>query len=170
MTKKIIAIISTVGVLALGGGAFAIGKAMNTPATADTEFIQKPVEGLLTELKTGKYYLENGTDSEYIEVFEDGTLQVFGLDYLKLVSDLNADWIASLNDEEYKEFVAAEQDLVDFWNSKHYYWLSEYVKSIHLDDELPEPGQLGSKSGLGLIYTDENTLIWDDDHIYKFAE
>lgn len=126
---------------------------------------------LLTEIKIGKYYLEGGTENEYIEVYDDGTLQIFGLDYLQLVIDnLNPDYLTSLTEEEYKEFVDAEQVFVDFWNSRHYYGISDYVKRIFLQDEPIEPGQIGSKSGFGIDYTDENTLIWDDEHIYKYAE
>lgn len=168
MSKKIIITAAILGTLALGGGAFVIGSTMNKPVTADEDL--KAANGILTELKVGKYYLEGGTENEYIEVFDGETLQVFGLDYFKLVSDLNADWIATLNEEQYAEFVEAEQDLVDFWNARHYYWLSEKVKSIGLSNECVEPEQLYTKSPFVLGYFDENTLEWDDDHIYKFAE
>lgn len=168
MTKKIITIASILGILALGGGAFTVGGLINTKASAGIE--SKVANGLLTELKVGKYYLEGGTENEYIEVYDDGTLQIFGLDYLQMVIDLNSDYVAGLNKTEYQNFVDDEQDLVDFWNSRHYYGVSDYVKRIFLQDEVPEPGQLGSKSGFGLGYTDENTLTWDDEHIYKFAE
>ncbi len=168
MTKKIIATASILGILALGGGAFALGGLISTKASAGEE--SKAVKGLVTELKLGKYYLEGGSENEYIEVFDDGTLQIFGLDYLQLVVDLNADLVAGYNEEEYQNFVEAHQDLVDFWNSRHYYGVNDYVKTIALQDEPVEQGQIGSKSGFGLTYTDENTLIWDDEHIYKFAE
>ncbi len=168
MTKKIIATASILGVLALGGGAFAVGGLISTKASAGEE--SKAANGLLTELKIGKYYLEGGTENEYIEVYDDSTLQIFGLDYLQMVIDLNADLVTGYNEEEYQNFVNAHQDLVDFWNSRHYYGVSEYVKTIFLQDEPVEPGQIGSKSGFSLSYTDENTLLWDDEHIYKFAE
>ncbi|MCL2633888.1 MAG: hypothetical protein FWD34_05165 [Oscillospiraceae bacterium] len=34
-----------------------------------------------TELPTGRYMHESGDSGKYIEVFDDGTLQVFGFDY-----------------------------------------------------------------------------------------
>lgn len=168
MTKKFIIAASIAGVLALGGGSLAIGSLIGTQAAAGED--SKTVKGLLTELKTGRYYRVNGTENEYIEVYDDGTLQIFGLDYLQLVIELNAKYVEGLTEEEYQKFVDSEQDLVDFWNSRHYYFCNEYVKRIGLQDELPEPGQLGSKSGFSLSYTDENTLIWNDEHIYKYAE
>lgn len=170
MTKKLVAALSIAGILALGGGAFAIGFAMNKPVTADEEFVQKPAEGLLTELKVGKYYLEGGTQDEYLEVYDDGTLQFFGLDYLKLVSELNAYHVSSMTEEEYTEYAAAHQDITDFWNGRNYYKLREMAKTIALDNKLPEPGEDGFHSGYCLIYNDENTILWDDNHIYKFAE
>lgn len=167
MSKKLIITASILGVLILGGGSFAIGSALSKPAIADEEV--RP-QGILTELKVGKYYLENGTEDEYLEVYDDGTLQFFGLDYLKLVCELNAEKVAGFTEEEYAEFVAFEQDLIDFWNGRNYYKLRELVKTIALDDKLPEPGETGFNSGLCLAYTDENTILWSDDRIYKFAE
>ncbi|MBD5113196.1 MAG: hypothetical protein HDT42_11815 [Ruminococcaceae bacterium] len=168
MTKKIIAAASIAGVLVLGAGAFALGAFMNTPATADEDY--KTVNGLIENLKVGRYYRVNGTKDEYIEVYNDGTLQFFGFDYLKEVTELNSDYVASLDESGYAEFVDSYRDLVDFWNGRNYYWLSEYVKSIHLDDEKPEPGQLAGRAGHCLSYTDENTIKFDDNHIYKFDE
>ncbi|MGN0678093.1 MAG: hypothetical protein ACI4JS_00345 [Oscillospiraceae bacterium] len=168
MTKKFIIAASIAGVLALGGGAFVIGNLLGTQASAGED--SKAAKGLLTEIKLGKYYLEGGTENEYIEVYDDGTLQIFGLDYLQMVIDLNSEYVAGLTEDEYQTFVDSEQDLVDFWNGRHYYFCNEYVKLIGIQDEPPEPGQLGSKSGFSLEYTDENTLIWDDEHIYKYAE
>lgn len=168
MTKKIIAAASIAGALVLGAGAFTLGAFMNTPATADEDY--KTANGLIENLKVGRYYRENGTKDEYIEVYDDGTLQFFGFDYLKEVTALNSSYVASLDESGYAEFVAAHQDLVDFWNNRNYYWLSEYVKTIDLDDEKPEPGQLAGRDGHCLSYDDENTISFDDTHIYKYAE
>lgn len=167
MAKKLIVAASILGVLALGGS-FAVGAALNRQAIADEN--SKADKGILTELKVGKYYLENGTEDEYLEVYDDGTLQFFGLDYFKMVCELNAERIAGYTEEEYAQFVKGEQDIVDFWNGRNYYKLREMVKTIALDDKLPEPGEPGFHSGYVLEYTDENTILWDDEHIYKFAE
>lgn len=34
---------------------------------------------ILTELKVGKYYLQNGTENEYIEVYPNKMICIFGL-------------------------------------------------------------------------------------------
>lgn len=168
MTKKIIAIASILGVLALGGVSFAVGSAMNKPAVADED--HKAANGILSELKTGKYYLVGGTENEYIEVYNDGTLQLFGFDYFKLVCELNDNYVAGMNEKEFQDFKDSEQDITDFWNARNYYKLSEYSQVIALDDERFKEGQLGGKEGYCLLYSDENTISFDDSHVYKFAE
>lgn len=171
MTKKLIAALSIAGVLALGGGTFAICSAINKPVATDEEFLPKPDEGLLTELKIGRYYLEGGTQDEYLEVYDDGTLQIFGFDYFKLLCEAYPEYIATMSDEEFQKYKESEQDLVDFWNGRNYYKLRELGKFISLTDNLlPKPGENVFNSGYCLSYTDENTLEWDDNHIYKFAE
>ncbi|MCH5206011.1 MAG: hypothetical protein J1F09_03590 [Oscillospiraceae bacterium] len=153
MSKKLIATASVAAALVLGGGAFALGFALNKPAVANQD---------RTELTVGRYYLENGTKDEYVEVYDDQTLQVFGLDYLKLVTELNADYVAGLDEEGYQDFVEFEQDLVDFWNSRHQYKLLEQSVRLYLDPQTP--------SGMSLYAIDENTLEFDADHIYIYAE
>lgn len=166
MTKKIIAAASISGALILGAGAFTLGAILNTKATADENY--KAANGILEELKVGKYYRENGTKDEYIEVYDDGTLKFFGFDYLKEVAELNG--IDSSNESEYASFAAFEKDIVDFWNGRNYFWVSESSKIINLDTVPPKSGQLAGKEGYCLSYTDENLILFDDDHIYKFAE
>jgi len=57
------------------------------------------------ELQTGRYMHESGDSSKFIEIFEDGTLQVFGFDYeqwrktLPVQSSISAEEFAQLTQE-----------------------------------------------------------------------
>ncbi len=171
MLKKITVIACMVVFLALIGTTIALSGVIDISSCAGAgESSNISIPDLLTELKIGKYYLEGGTENEYIEVFDDGTLQIFGFDYLQLVIDLDPKYFAGLTESKYQEFVASEQDTVDFWNSRIYYKLSELSQVIALDDERFKEGQLGGKEGYCLLYSDENTIFFDDGYVYKFAE
>lgn len=170
MNKKIIAVASIAGVLVLGVGAFAVGAVMNSRNIAVENSVYEesiPEVGILTELKIGKYYLENGTQDEYIEVYDDNTMQFFGYDYIQSLLEIPANrHITSLGESEYAEFVAGCQDEIDFWNSRNFYFLNEHGQSILLSDE----PILSSRAYRTLSYTDENTICLGKEHIYKFAE
>lgn len=170
MNKKIIAVTSIAGVLVLGAGAFTVGAVMNSRNTAEESSAYEesiPEAGILTELKIGKYYLENGTQDEYIEVYDDNTLQFFGYDYLQNLLEIPANrYVTSLGESEYAEFVADCQEDIDFWNSRNFYFLSKHGHSILLSDE----PILSPSAYRTLSYTDENTICLGKEHIYKFAE
>lgn len=170
MNKKVIGIVSVSGAVILGVGAFTVGAVMNNRNIAKESSIYEesiPEVELLTELKIGKYYLENGTKDEYIEVYDDGTLQFYGYDYLQSLIEIPANrYITSLGESEYAEFVADCQGEIDFWNSRNFYFLNKHGQSILLSDE----PILSSGAYHTLSYTDENTIYLGKKRIYKFAE
>lgn len=169
MNKKVTKIAIVAGVVILGCGAFIAGAAINNRnITGESSVYEEstPDVELLSELKVGKYYLENGTKDEYIEVFDDKTLQFFGYDYLQSLLEIPANrYITSLSESEYAEFVAECQEDIEFWKNRHYYFLNEHVQTILLSDE----PIITSGMYITLNYTDENTIVHGDD-IYKFAE
>lgn len=92
---------------------------------------------LLTELQVGRYYLQDGTDDEYIEVYSDQTMCLFGY---TLPNDA-----AGVRRESLKNFTA-----------RRYYALSDMGKHIGLGDTLtPE-----NWKNTGYGYSDENTLLF----------
>ncbi len=100
---------------------------------------------LITELKVGRYYLETVdgyADDCYIEVFDDNTLQFFGFERKETFENGNAvDWNTA--PVEYKimdniPFIAVN----DAWDT---------LKNDNSD--------IGAY--LGIIYEDENTLVWN---------
>lgn len=174
MNKKIIGIVSITGAVVLGTGAFAAGAIMSNKNNIEESSVYEesvPQVELLTELKIGKYYLENGTNDEYIEVYNDNTLQVFGLDYFqRILNKPQNRYILSLDESEYAKIAADYQKDTDFWKSRNYYWLSDNSAVIRLSTEKPAPGQIYSKSAWILSYTDENTILFNKETIYKFSE
>ena len=89
-------------------------------------------------LEPQRYYLEGGTEEEYIEVFDDGTIQCFGLDYMSKVKEIFGD--------EYSE--ADCQRIKDaFWMERKEYRLNGMMMSINSVD-----------GNAMIIYDDENTL------------
>lgn len=101
---------------------------------------------LITELKAGRYYLETVdgySDECYIEVFEDNKLQFFGIDSKEVFENGNSvDWNTAPVEYKVMEnipFIAVN----DAWNT-----LNNNV----------EGGAF-----LGIIYEDENTLVWNVD-------
>lgn len=168
MNKKIIIVAS---ILVLGIVAFIVGVIVHNRNIADESPAYEesfPEVELLTELKVGKYYLENGTKDEYIEVYDDNTLQFFGFDYFQdSVIKIPANrFITSLSESEYAEHVAAYQEEIDFWKSRNYYFLTQRSHSITLSDK----PIITSGAYHTLRYTDENTIAFSEKRIYKFAE
>ena len=171
MNKKVIEIACVAGAVVLGCVAFIAGAAINNRNIADESPAYEesfPEVKLLTELKVGKYYLENGTKDEYIEVFDDKTLQFFGFDYFQdsVIKIPANQFITSLSESEYAEHVAAYQEEIDFWKSRIYYFPSKQGQSILLSDE----PIITSGAYHTLSYTDENTIAFSEKRIYKFAE
>ena len=164
--KKGIIIASLIALAAAGA---TVGALLAVNANADDTIVAEERE-LLTELKVGKYYLENGTEDEYIEVYEDGSIQFFGLDYLELVKELNKEYLDTVSEEQYQSFIDAHLDQQDFWRTKHYYVLSEHTQTVGFSDEPVTEDTTLSLYSIG--YDNENTLVFDKNlgYIYHYAE
>ena len=128
-TKKII--VSAAAALTLAIGATTCALILNTrnTAVADNE------TQLVSELKVGKYYLENGTDEEYIEVYPDQTMCMFGY-------TMPAD-ATEVQKESMKTFI-----------ERRYYELAEVVPHIGLGETPSADNQY--KVGYG--YTSQNRI------------
>ena len=168
--KKIPIILGIAGVLLLGGGAFVAGRLVQPRVQADDN------DGyfVLDELKVGRYYRDGGTPDEFLEIYDDKTIQLFGYDYYAEVCKLNADLLEQKRaegDEEFlAEFDAIEKEYADFWFARHYYVLGSKLRTIEFSETPPVEGQTAGDSSWVLFYDDENTIKFDDTHIYKFAE
>ncbi len=141
MTKgeKIFAVCSVAFILAAGGAtAVVIANSKNSDSVL-TESVEVKInaDNLLTELKVGKYYLENGTDEEYIEVYPDKTICMFGL---AVRNDTTDD--QRKNDE--------------LFTTRQPYRLSDKTKHINLGD-----------TPIGYGYIDENCIKFSDLHNRK---
>lgn len=169
MSKKIIIAASIAGLLALGGGAFAIGRAgaLSLPVSAEED--EKAARGILNDLKVGRYYREGGTEDEYIEVYDDGTLQMFGYSYYDEVCELNKDLLEEKRmegDEAWLEdYDVLEMQYDDFWKARNKYIMSQLSRVVFF--EVPKGDVSG---GVCLTYTDENDLIFSEDRVYRFTE
>ena len=103
---------------------------------------------LLTELKVGKYYLEGGTDKQYIEVYDDHTICLFGYEL----------------DEDSEEIQIKESER---FTERGYYFLHDVLPFIGVSDD-PNPNDFPA---VGYDYTGENvinfTAIIDHVHVYQ---
>ena len=83
-TEKIIIACGAALTLAMGAATVVIIANSNREQSDDLDMSTAVyyTEGdgvILTELKVGKYYLQGGTESEYVEVYPDKTICIFGL-------------------------------------------------------------------------------------------
>lgn len=162
MKKSIIVII----IVLLGVVAFAIGMFLQQTVIADTVEKQEGIV-ILETLKVGKYYLENGTEKDYIEVFNDGTIQV-NIDYIECIKTAFPGMLENASEEDYELYMRAYAEDQEFWDTRHYYTLSESIRAIGFSDK-PNSKHTGGRI---LRYEDENTIILSKDsgYIYHYQE
>jgi hypothetical protein len=91
-----------------------------------------------------------------------------GFDYAEVWKTDFADYYASLTDDNYDEVMATVQEEADFWNAEHYYVIDPHIKVVGFSELPPEQGQ--SVMGECLTYTDENTLIFDENFVYVYKD
>lgn len=109
-------------------------------------------------LEPQKYYLEGGTAEQYIEVYDDKTLQIFGYDYVKDMLEKQPDYYDGLYDSE-KEYVTEELEAEnEVWGSRLRYDFASLAVIFLGDEEM--------HSTHYLHYEDENTLVLGD-KVYK---
>lgn len=103
---------------------------------------------ILSELKVGRYYLEGGSDEQYIEVFDDRTMCLFG--------DSSGETANEVQKEEAKKFT-----------SRRYYYLNETIPFIGLSDE-PNADEIPN---VGYTYDNENVInftnVIDNEYLYQ---
>ena len=159
MKKASIIAIVSIGISAIAGGVFSLCS-LNASADDPTKDVMYYSENdnneILSSLKIGKYHKIDGKEDEYIEVFEDGTIQMFGYDYMATIKQINGeDYIDSLPDES----IAELEDIGKYIVSRHKYTLNEVIPFIHFSDDY-DSDETG-KSGLGFTYDGADTIIYD---------
>lgn len=120
-----------------------------------------------SNVKIGKYYKVGGTDKEYIEVFSDGTVQMFGYDHLEATLELmNAESADVLSDSAKEQM----ETLTEYFSSRHSYEYTPEMKWIAFKGS-PE-NDSDNASIYGLVYRNENTIVFDErnGYIYTFRE
>lgn len=105
-----------------------------------------------------KYYLEGGTSGQYIEVYPDNTIQVFGYDYISDALNEDKEMYEGYTEEEMADIMTGLQKSQDYWNSPHKYELLN-LAAIYLEND-------GSIEQPFVHYTDENTFTFRNG-IYK---
>lgn len=103
---------------------------------------------ILTELKVGKYYLEGGTDKQYIKVYDDHTICLFS-------SEL---------DEDSTELQIRESER---FTKRGYYFLDDRIPFIGVSDD-PNPVYFPA---VGYTYTGENVInftnVINNNYVYE---
>ena len=126
----------------------------------------------VTELRVGKYYLENGTSDEYIEVYDNGTLQVFGYSYYDFWMEKFPEYYASLledTEEHYDAVMEYVEETDARWREPFYYNVNTMVDTVVIGDYADQD------SGPCLMYVSEDsfvidTLMIDDGYVYHYEE
>lgn len=96
-------------------------------------------------LKTGRYYLNGDTSEDYVEVYDDKTLQWHGVDTEGL-DKLEAEWLSSLHSYTIVDFTNIDTTMIA-WD-----WIEE------------------SDTARGFVYIDENTFKFNDNEIFIYTE
>lgn len=96
-------------------------------------------------LKTGRYYLNGDTSEDYVEVYEDKTLQWHGVDTEGL-DEPEAKWLSSLHSYTIVDFISVDTTMIA-WD-----WVEE------------------SDTARGFVYMDENTFKFTDNEIFIYTE
>lgn len=111
-------------------------------------------------LEPGRYYLEGGTRDEYIEVFEDETIQIFGYDVIEKEYAESREYYESLSEEELEYRLENLREIQKKYDKRY-----KYVLSI-----LSAVSCIGESGDTELIisYEDENTLMINGESgVYK---
>lgn len=100
---------------------------------------------ILTELKVGKYYLQGGTESEYVEVYSDKTICIFGL---------------GIDDDA----TEGQREDAKAFETRKYYVLDDLLPSIRLSDTPDASFRDARVNGKakGYSYLNENVIDFTD--------
>ncbi len=102
-------------------------------------------------LEPQRYYLEGGTKEQYIEIFEDKTLQIFGLDYVGYTLEESAEYYAALTEEEMEYELSVLEEIEERYSRRSRYELLQPVGCISV---YKEDGEIA----FFIHYDDENTF------------
>lgn len=114
-------------------------------------------------LNIGRYMHESGDPNKYIEVYPDGTLQLYGFDYYEFCVANN------YPDAEDPEFCQKWNDIIAL-RKPYFTQTSEvgdednktfYVTRLFVSDD---------ESGWGMKYIDSNTLEFDKDEVFVYSK
>lgn len=127
------------------------------------------------ELKQGRYYLDGGDGTQYIEISENFGIRFVGFDFYQENYDLNREFLEQL--EEQGETELLQEILNDFRetdmmrNSSRYYQYEHIVDTPYngtiLPKQLPDYHPYG---GWALNLLDENTIRYTEDKIYVYRD
>ncbi len=146
MRFKKTGVVSFIIAAALAFGSFTAFGSAHTGVTVYSELTPTrwardlPENGPLLWLESGRYHLEGGTRDEYIEVYDDYTLQIFGYNYIEEMK------------EDYGEDYVETEDILfwdEFYKTRHKYEMSNNWFVYLYSDTV---------SHAIIAYEDENTL------------
>lgn len=150
MKKTVISIIAAA--IILGGGITATVFLSSSPeakVSADQSY------NLMTQLKTGKYYLKDGTENEYIEVIDENTLRFSGLDYTALVLEINNDFKTFAEDAK-KQLISEYDEISKVFNTGIEYRINKYIPAIEF---LVAEDEKSPINGMCLSYGDNFNIL-----------
>lgn len=130
MKKTLAGILAAVCLLT---GTVSLTGCTNTNAEAHHENVT------VTELKVGRYYLEGGTDGQYIEVYDDKTICLFGYEDDADASDL-------------------QKESSKLFTTRKYYALDDTLPFIGLSDEPKDTVSFENGNMIGYSYTGMETI------------
>lgn len=131
--KKIIILAAIVLCAAIAiGGVVILGR---NNASADMDYSIT----LIDELRTGKYYLSGGTEDQYIEVYSDGTICMYG-------------------------FEGERSEVMELFENRNYYLISDTLRFIGLSEE---PTDNIYEASVGYGYYNADVITFSDFGVEK---
>ena len=127
------------------------------------------------ELKHGRYYLDGGDDTQYIEISENFGIEFVGFDFYQEHYDLNREvieqWEADGNTEQVRLVLNGFREEDALRNSYRYYQYEHIVDTPYYGSIIPKQlPDYFSYGGWGLTLTDENTIQYTEDKIYVYRD
>lgn len=99
----------------------------------------------VTELKVGRYYLENGTDEEYIEVYDDRSMCMFGFVMPAEASEV-------------------QKESVQIFINRKYYAINSQATFIGLSDAPCDEVSIENGNLIGYSMIGDNCIQFSDPH------
>ncbi|MCL2035927.1 MAG: hypothetical protein FWG83_00880 [Oscillospiraceae bacterium] len=121
-------------------------------------------------MKVGKYIHTSGDETNYIEIFDDSTLQIFGYSNFQAIFEFNGERYlryveeGKMTQEEYDAMIEEWKAESEQFNQRRSFWVNQHFESLIFGEQTTQG------SGPGMSTEDRgNTIVINDDNKYVYA-